>query len=71
MSRIQSILFDRDEWTKYGIEIWLSHHNMYPIKPIHTTQHFYRARLHDPSEFRRFVTKVVPHEGIEFIIGFY
>ena len=47
-SKIQSILFDINEWTASKAQRWLSTHNYYPIKKVHVTPHYLRYRLREP-----------------------
>ena len=45
MENIQSLLFDKNYYTKTQVNQWLRRHNITPIKHIHITKNFYRSRL--------------------------
>ena len=48
-SAIQAFLFSRDEYTKRDVHNFLRRNNIIPIKPIHTTQKYYRCRMIQPN----------------------
>ena len=70
MSEIQAVLFNVNYWNTENASIWLYNHHLYPIKPFHITKNFIRARIHEPSLFKRIRT-IKTNEGIDLIIGFY
>jgi len=70
MSKVQSIIFDKKQWTSQSAHRWLHAHHTKPIKAAHETKHFLRYRLRNPEMFSRFITKKLPN-GIDLIIGFY
>ena len=45
MDEIQTLLFDKNYYTKTQVNQWLRRHNITPIKQIHITKNFYRSRL--------------------------
>jgi hypothetical protein len=67
-TEIQSVLFDKNKWTKKTAHKWLDRHNLYPLKSAHTTLHFIRYRIENPKKYRRFVTKKL-FRGIELVLG--
>jgi hypothetical protein len=70
MSKIQSVLFNKNMWTKSQSIAKLKHMKLKNIKPVHETANFYRYRIINPSKFSRFRVIKLRH-GIEFVIGFY
>jgi len=67
-SEIQSILIDRDYYTKKQAIRWMDKHG-FIRKKIHTTRRYYRFRQKDPKYFKRFrVLDIKP--GIKFVLGF-
>ena len=42
---------------------WLHIHNYKPIKDIHVTEHYYRARITTPINGSRYYSKILP-DGI-------
>ncbi len=70
MSKVQSIIFDKKQWTYQTAFKWLQHNHQRPIKGVHETKHFLRYRIRNPERFSRFITKKLPN-GIDLIIGFY
>lgn len=69
VSEIQSILFDRKEWTSSDALEWLYSHNLKPQKKAHFTKEKIRFRLHDPMMYDRLRIKKF-RNGIEIIFGF-
>lgn len=67
MSKIQAILFDRRYWNIKEINDFLYDHNLTPIKQIHMTPRYYRARLKEPRKDRKYRTKIIK-PGLKFII---
>jgi hypothetical protein len=70
MSKIQSILFNKDEWDIFDSHQWLIQNNIYPVKSPHVTKKFIRYRIKDPNKFKRLRT-IKTDDGIDLIIGFY
>ena len=68
MSKIQSILFDKNLWNNEGALLWLKEHNLIPQKKVHYTKNFLRYRLRNPNNFTAFFTKKLEN-GIELIFG--
>lgn len=67
---IQSIIFDREHWTKAKAIAWLKSHRHLHNK-YHLTQHHRRFRQYDPIKGESYYTMKVPrNEGIKFVIGF-
>jgi hypothetical protein len=69
-SKIQAIIFNREYFTRKSANAWLKTHKYNPIKPLHTTTNYYRARLIDPSKFNDFrILKF--SDRIKAVLGFY
>lgn len=69
MSKIQAILFDRNWWTIPRAQAWLREHQYEPIKELHETNHWIRARLLDPVGIMRIIT-LSPKDRIRAVIMF-
>jgi len=65
---IQAILFNKKNWTLDKVNNYLKEKNIIPIKAIHETENFYRARLEKPN-FRQYYTRKSKN-GIEYIIAY-
>lgn len=69
MSVVQSVLFDRNLWSRTRATNWLSKNDFkyskVDYKPLHL-----RFRQHSPKFFTRFRTENIGH-GIILIIGFH
>jgi hypothetical protein len=59
MSEIQSVLFNKDYFTKTQAKQWLSE-----------TKNLYRYRQTEPNKYRNFRMKRID-DGIQFVLGFY
>ena len=68
MSIIQSVLFDKNLWNDSGALLWLSEHNLIPLKKVHYTKNFLRYRIRNPNEFTAFYIKKLEN-GIEIVLG--
>lgn len=70
MSEVQSIVFDKSEWTKTQAVTWLKKHNF--KTSVDETRESLRYRQHDPRSYKRFITKHEKHrtKTITLIIGF-
>ena len=66
---VQAVIFKKQYWDLDKVHKWLSNHKMHPIKAIHETENFYRARMVKPT-FRQYYTKKTSQKGVEFIIGY-
>ena len=66
--KIQSVLFSKTKYTKERANKWLVKHQLHKLKPFHETEHFYRARIREPDEFKRFIT--IKHKDKDIILGF-
>lgn len=71
MSEIQSIQFDKSEWTPKEINMWLLDHDLYPIKKMRKGPNYYRVRIRDPNLFNKLRNKKISDKGIIFTFGFY
>ncbi|HXS59230.1 MAG TPA: hypothetical protein VN703_00260 [Candidatus Sulfopaludibacter sp.] len=69
MSQIQSIIFNKDYWTKSEARKWLLTHFFLPIKKVHETKNYYRYRIKDPNKFNYFITRRLKN-NMELVIGF-
>lgn len=67
MSKIQSILFNRNHWTIRTIVDMLYENEFVPIKQAHLTKNYYKVRLMNPSKDKKYRTKKI-NEGLKFII---
>lgn len=65
---IQSILFNNKKWSELEVENYIRENNIKKLKPIHSTDNYFRVRVHKP-EFDSYMTT---HEknGIRYVIGF-
>ena len=72
LSKIQSVLFKKPEWTKRRAVNWLKKHNFKGLDVDEKPEHL-RYRQLDPQEMENnnyhFITKPL-HKNIEFIIGY-
>lgn len=68
-SLVQSILFNRNIWTKDMAEKWLKKYDFHPIKKAHVTKNYLRYRLHSPNKKGHYVTHEL-HDGILFVIKY-
>lgn len=70
-SRVQSVVFPKDEWTKDEAMKWLSDH-MFKYEKVDKEPNTLRYRQADPYKFARFATKVVDSDGrpVNLVIGF-
>jgi|SRR5579859_417077 len=68
-SSIQSVLFDRQYYTKDDALQWIAEHDMVPID-VKSTKRYIHVGIHDPSMYQRIRTKNTG-KGIKFHIGFY
>lgn len=48
MPGLQSILFDKNKFSKSEARAWMVKHNLKPIKGVHETVNLYRYRLAPP-----------------------
>ena len=68
---LQSIVFEKDHFTKRGAEKWLDNNGYkktYHGKTVDETKHTYRYRQLSPRLFEHFITKKMAI-GIMFIYG--
>jgi hypothetical protein len=65
MSELQSILCPKTySLTKF--KTWLLNHNYLPIKKIHSTTNYYRARMENPITNAEYYSIILPN-GIIFV----
>lgn len=68
MSYVQSVLFDRDVFSKADATKWLNKNGFISIK-VDKTKNYYRFRQVSPIEGNDYrIKKVTP--GIKFVLGF-
>jgi hypothetical protein len=68
MSKVQSILFDKNYYSFSDAIKWIKSHN-FVVKKVDITENYYRIRQLDPKNFNRFrIIDIKP--GIKFVIGF-
>jgi hypothetical protein len=65
-SKIQSILFSKDYYTKKNAISWLKSHG-YKYNKIDVTEDFYRARQFPPRKDKKY-RKLTPTPGLRLII---
>lgn len=75
-SEIQSIRFDKRQWTPRQAEGWLAAHHYTPLK-LDVTPHQLRYRIKPPERYKRMVaftpktkTGASSGKGVSFILGF-
>lgn len=68
-SKIQAIIFKKENWTKKSSSRKVKDLGFTPIKPVHETINYYRYRIEDPSKFDHFRIKSNSH-GYSLVIGF-
>jgi hypothetical protein len=69
MSEIQSVLFNKKDFTQKQALARLKKYNMIPIKKVDITKTKYRYRQKNPNKYKIFRIKKIK-KGIEFVIGF-
>jgi N-acetylglutamate synthase-like GNAT family acetyltransferase len=67
---IQSVRFNKAYWTTKQARAYMKLHGFKPIKKTDQTKNWYRYRLLPPSQFKRFLIKVLPNH-IQLVIGQY
>jgi len=67
MTKVQSILFDKNYWSIRNIVDFLYDHNFHPIKNMHITGKYYRVRIRPPLKSKSYRTKKI-EDGLKFII---
>ena len=67
-SKIQSVLISREHYTKQKAIDWIINHSFKYYK-LGTTQHYYRFRQFNPSEYKSHRT-IILKPGIEAIIEY-
>ena len=70
MSKLQALIFKKDDWNIRNIHKFLKRNILIPIKAIHTTRNFYRVRLQVPKKsykYRMITIQVYPEiKGVVF-----
>ena len=64
---IQSVIFDKNMWSSKSSSVWLMQHNLHPIKRMHETNNYYRYRLMEPDNTKKYTTYNIGN-GIKLII---
>lgn len=59
---IQSVIFDKERYSPADCLAFLRERDLKPIKRVHETAHYYRYRLTQPLEGRRY--KLVPSASV-------
>ena len=67
---IQSLLFNRDHYTLAEVRRFLDRNQIYPIKPIHATNRYYRCRLLNPNYKRYYYRIGTISKGLDAIFEF-
>ncbi len=68
-SYVQAVIFEKKKWKKKKINEYLEKNDLKPLKEIHETTNYYRQRIRDPKQFKKFITKDLSG-GIKVVIGF-
>lgn len=68
MSKVQSVLFDKNVFNPETAVIWLAKHG-FKFKKIDITDNYIRFRQFEPSKNAQYITKKIT-KGVEFIIQF-
>jgi len=69
MNNIQAVLLNKNYFTLNEAMGYLISHGYYPIKPIHETKNYYRARLKQPNKNHKYFTKKI-REGVKYILQY-
>jgi hypothetical protein len=69
MSKIQSVLFDRNLYTTTDALRWVNRHRIIPLKKAEIGPRYIHIRVRNPREFERIRTLNIAH-GIELRVGF-
>lgn len=67
-SQVQSIVFDKSEWTIKSAKSWLKEHN-YKVSKVDKTENKLRFRQENPDNYGEFRVKNLPN-GIMLVLGF-
>lgn len=67
ISKIQSILFNKNKYSKERAEKWMTKHNLVPILPVDDLNDNYKYSVADPEAFKKFITK--DKGNIKVVIG--
>lgn len=72
MSKVQAVLFYKNQWTTKEARKWLKDNDFKPIKRVHKTKNRLRYRIMNPRLFKRFRIMRRKHgnKKLEFVIGF-
>lgn len=65
--KLQSVMFDKQQWSAITSRNWLLKHGYRPIKPVDITINLLRYRIAEPN-YKRYITKQLPN-GISLIFG--
>lgn len=73
-SKVQAVVFvsgPKRHWSPVSMIAWLDSHGFEPIKSAHKVGSTFRYRILEPSQFERFTTKTILHEGkkINLVLG--
>ena len=67
-TKIQAVLFNKDNYNKRSINTFLKRHKMIPLKPIHESPRYCRQRLIQPN-YKTYVYRFMPlGVGVDAII---
>lgn len=67
-SKVQSLLFPRDQFTRAKAVSWATRHN-FKAPRVEETEKFWRIRQHDPMKFDNFATIPLGESGVQAILG--
>lgn len=70
MGEIQAVIFKDNVYNTLKSRTWLKNHNLKPIKRVHHTDNYFRYRIREPEQFKRFITKSIDYGKIKLIIGY-
>ena len=69
MTELQSIAFDKYIWTNNDVYDWLNYHGIIPMKQLHITKNYRRARITNPNKYKR-IRALKRSNGIIFYYGY-
>ena len=67
MKKLQAVIFNKNRFGFYASINWLESKGLSPLK-IHETRHYYRFRMREPDEMKRYYSKNSTTLGVKFII---
>ena len=65
---LQSVFFNKENWTVVKANTWLKNNKINPIKADHLNKNLIRYRVQDPKKFKYFYTYKLPN-NVGFVYG--